>query len=335
MKRILWIIIPFIFINNSTNAGLTPSLTITATTKNVIPDGVVNTDGSEPWSATWIPMNSSVSSNTTSGMKGKFQMVYNYSYLWLAVGVDNDIDIDTSSIDIPLVTETDGVDVYLKMDTDSGNGRLQEGDYHFRMERAKQYPEGFNDFTFNGELEKDSSFTVGQTDSGTGYQQEWQFPWKLLVNGLKDSGQFNSMYLKFGIEVTDNTTGKARGVTQQVFWKNASINFANNTKLWSLILIGFCNVCYPQPDTTGIVIKNFVKTNCLIGPSPVKDLLNIKTSNNRSSNQVLIYDLNGVLEMNINIVNGEGKIDVSQLSQGIYIVKLVNENSKVYKIIKE
>ena len=80
-------------------------------------DGVV--DNKDPWESTWVIMTANLKSNTTSAITAKFQLTWNQKYIWLVVQCDGDATIDTSSINIPLVNETDGIDVFVKLDTNS------------------------------------------------------------------------------------------------------------------------------------------------------------------------------------------------------------------------
>jgi Tfp pilus assembly protein FimT len=55
----------------------TPALTLHKAFMVCIPDGVAKTDGTEPWTSTWIPMTAEKTSNTVHEMTAFFQLAFN------------------------------------------------------------------------------------------------------------------------------------------------------------------------------------------------------------------------------------------------------------------
>ena len=89
---------------------------------------------------------------------------------------------------------------------------------------------------------------------------------------------------------------------------------------------GFCGVF--QINGVGINEKSI--ENIAIYPNPVRDMLNIENANNVN---VSIYSANGQLVKTINNVNGDASINMSEMSNGLYFVKLQDENaSRIEKI---
>ncbi|MFL9833847.1 T9SS type A sorting domain-containing protein [Chryseobacterium terrae] len=81
------------------------------------------------------------------------------------------------------------------------------------------------------------------------------------------------------------------------------------------------------------VNESMNKTSSNIYPNPVKDVLNI--SNLKEKTDVSIIDMNGKL-VEQETVSAEGKIDVSHLVPGVYIVNVgTKEEGKSYKIRKK
>ncbi len=71
-------------------------------------------------------------------------------------------------------------------------------------------------------------------------------------------------------------------------------------------------------------------------PNPASNLVNITSNYNLSINKLSIYDLNGRLVKEIN-GNNLNKINISKLTNGIYLLKAVNDENKkaVFKIVKK
>ncbi|WP_265427009.1 T9SS type A sorting domain-containing protein [Chryseobacterium sp. YIM B08800] len=81
------------------------------------------------------------------------------------------------------------------------------------------------------------------------------------------------------------------------------------------------------------VDENELKTSSNVYPNPVKDVLNI--SNLKEKTNVAIIDMNGKVVIR-ETVSGEGKINVSHLIPGVYIVNVgTKEEGNSYKIIKK
>ena len=93
-------------------------------------------------------------------------------------------------------------------------------------------------------------------------------------------------------------------------------------------IIYFDNV-YGASTNTGV--GNDYKSELVVSPNPVKDLLKISTANFNGNLDVQIFDLAGVLVANSN----KSKINIESFSKGIYLVKVVYGNEiNVVKIIK-
>lgn len=82
-------------------------------------------------------------------------------------------------------------------------------------------------------------------------------------------------------------------------------------------------------------IDDFVSNELKVYPNPVKNLLNI-VSNNSTVESILVYDLLGKTILSKSVNGTSTMIDVSGLSNGIYLVKVVAaQGEKVFKIVKE
>ena len=69
-------------------------------------------------------------------------------------------------------------------------------------------------------------------------------------------------------------------------------------------------------------------------PNPVKEVLTIDVENNK---RIMLFDLQGKLQLDFSLIPGENKIDLSALSKGAYIVKVHENNalSETIKLIKQ
>ena len=93
-------------------------------------------------------------------------------------------------------------------------------------------------------------------------------------------------------------------------------------------IIYFDNV-FGTSTNTGV--GNDYKSELVVSPNPVKDLLKISVANFNGNLDIKIFDLAGVLVASSN----KSKINIESFSKGIYLVKVVYGNeTNVVKIIK-
>jgi hypothetical protein len=93
-------------------------------------------------------------------------------------------------------------------------------------------------------------------------------------------------------------------------------------------IIYFDNV-YGTSTNTGL--GNDFKSELVVSPNPVRDLLKISVANFNGNLNIKIFDLAGVLVASSN----KSKINIESFSKGIYLVKVVYGNeTNVVKIIK-
>tara|TARA_Y100000385_G_scaffold10626_2_gene11141 strand:+ start:1615 stop:2415 length:801 start_codon:yes stop_codon:yes gene_type:complete len=83
--------------------------------------------------------------------------------------------------------------------------------------------------------------------------------------------------------------------------------------------------------STNSGVGNDYKSELVVSPNPVKDLLKISVANFNGNLDIKIFDLAGVLVASSN----KSKINIESFSKGIYLVKVVYGNeTNVVKIIK-
>ena len=106
-------------------------------------------------------------------------------------------------------------------------------------------------------------------------------------------------------------------------------------------------ICDPHPNSMyGTVTVTATASvgeqglfNFNISPVPASDIINISL-NSFGNNQIAIevYDLLGRLNQSIisNVVNGKTSLDISELSRGIYVLKVISgTTTSVKRFIKE
>jgi hypothetical protein len=86
--------------------------------------------------------------------------------------------------------------------------------------------------------------------------------------------------------------------------------------------------------TTALLTNDFTKAKVTIYPNPIKDILNVSLSENTSIEGYEIYDLLGKKIISKNTT--ENQINVSELSNGVYLLKVITgEGVMTNKFIKE
>ena len=82
-------------------------------------------------------------------------------------------------------------------------------------------------------------------------------------------------------------------------------------------------------------IDDFVSNELKVYPNPVKNMLNV-VSNNSTVESIMVYDLLGKTILSKTVNGTSTMVDVSGLSNGIYLVKVIGaQGEKVFKIVKE
>jgi len=94
-------------------------------------------------------------------------------------------------------------------------------------------------------------------------------------------------------------------------------------------LLDTMNYVFCHTTVTGInQLSNSESNNFTIYPNPNKGLFNVQHNENST---LLIIDTKGVTVHTQNITKGENNINASNLSQGLYIIKLENKTGIFYK----
>jgi hypothetical protein len=79
-----------------------------------------------------------------------------------------------------------------------------------------------------------------------------------------------------------------------------------------------------------IGLDNLNTSEIILSPNPVRESFSISSNNNTSAiKEIIVYNAQGQIVKKVNFL--KNKIDVSELSNGIFYVKLITENKTFYK----
>jgi hypothetical protein len=155
---------------------------------------------------------------------------------------------------------------------------------------------------------------------------------------FKWNGTTSPLYHYFW-DFGDGDTSHAISVSHQypspgIYYINARVEISNG-----------CNTCSTQPvlpffiiiikNSVGIAdIEKEIKIN--IAPNPVKDLLSIETPPSLNGGTVSILNINGQELLNQRLYDSKAQLDLRNLNNGIYLIKIVSEDKVVVrKFVKE
>lgn len=79
--------------------------------------------------------------------------------------------------------------------------------------------------------------------------------------------------------------------------------------------------------------ENIILNNIIISPNPVTNILKIDVLDKSEIKTISVSDMSGRLVFSYTLEKNYS-VDLSFLKQGTYIIKLDNDNSKTFKIIK-
>jgi hypothetical protein len=159
--------------------------------------------------------------------------------------------------------------------------------------------------------------TVGQWSSSSSYNQQWTIT--KVGSNYKIINRTNGKCL-------DTGGGMADGSIMQ-FWGSGS----SSNQLWALSRLKSAPVDF---DSNEADMEN-KSSDINLYPNPAVDELFIETEVERSL-KVDIYTISGVKVYSENLVKGKSSISVKDLSSGIYLVKVYDEQNVITKqIIKK
>jgi hypothetical protein len=74
----------------------------------------------------------------------------------------------------------------------------------------------------------------------------------------------------------------------------------------------------------------------LVYPNPANDVLNININNSSFKNSIVVYNVSGAEVLKTNMANSSAQLNIENLSNGVYLVKVSNKNgfNKTVKFVK-
>lgn len=199
--------------------------------------------------------------------------------------------------------------------------------YNFTDTSAGTFTSGTNNGTFTGTIitKIDAYGTLNVADSGNG-------AYSGAVTRLKTVQNINLFYGFLGNVGTVVITNYAYFDTLNV------LQFRNSEIIANIPLLMIDQTLIQSEVYLGQILSNNNKValsnEIQVFPNPVKDILNIKSLNNYSINQISLSDVNGreIFNETSNFEN----FNISAIQKGIYLLKInTNMGSFTKKIIKE
>lgn len=162
----------------------------------------------------------------------------------------------------------------------------------------------------------------------------------LQVGGYSDFGALEYFELEDGASEEVGTT------CSETYTLSTPIVFTSS----STYTIWVANGYYPEEVNSGtwtgaitlgdlslqnLSTNDFSATKLLVYPNPSKDIVNISNSLNTVVNTIEIADLNGRIVKSQNINANNGQVSISDLSSGVYMMKITSDKgTATKKIIK-
>lgn len=136
------------------------------------------------------------------------------------------------------------------------------------------------------------------------------------------------------------------------FTENNASQYTPRTAMYTAPTTGiyyfsFHRTSTPITDSTITFFDTFEITNILsnsafsnlefsIYPNPTTGIINITNNNNNLISEIEVTDLNGRIVKKVSNKDNISQLNISELSQGVYLMKIISDNGFVYKkIIKE
>lgn len=308
MKRIFTLFLMVAVIGMVANA----QKTLQAYATDLMPtcDGFID-DVEEPWRADWIDITEPIG-DEAGNMSAQFMMLHGENHIHVAIKVQDDTPEAEQHANS---WENDNVEWFFSMeDEPDASGAYEAGVWQLRMHRIS-YDDWSNEY-FDGNgfgdqlpvLMESEDFFYGLEDDGSEYIQEMSLPISVMVN----DADYNAEKFKFDVAVGNNVDGARAG---QLFWNVNTDQQWQNTNDF-----GFVEVLSDK-------VTDAAELEVAAGKAFINGgMLNIRNV----EGTVSVFNLKGALVRSID-VDGDAKVDVSDLNSGMYIVKGANLAAKVVK----
>lgn len=210
-----------------------------------------------------------------------------------------------------------------------------------RMGWSSQLAENIS-FVSNTIVGGEGELDFSRTSSRHSYSQSWALKIKAVDrNGNSVTGVDVSIYKPSGDVAKEGVTDE-NGELNMILEEYIYSNYTTVTQNPYRVVVGENEIAVTlERDTEIDVVTQLVTglepdkgTGMIFGPNPVKDILDIgfQTENKRS---VSISDMNGKIYVRETTTRGQTSLDLSMLSDGVYLLQ-VKEGKSIYtkKILK-
>jgi len=280
--------------------------TISATSSNITIDGTKET--------AWNGASYTIENVLAGSLSGSSDCAGSWTSLWDATNLYIFIDVtdDVKKIDSGSSWwEDDRAEVYIDGGFENAIG-YDANDFQYYFVPADNVAHESKHDAVTGVL-------VASVNNANGYRVEVKIPWTTI--GVVPS---NNMKIGFDVMIGDDDDGSV--LDSKKSWYATVDNTWSNPSLMSLSVL-----------KDGITSDKKIEVNTLgitIFPNPVASTLFL--SNIEPASNVIIYDVNGVVLINKTVENSELQVDVNDLINGIYFIKVSNNSGLfVGKFCKE
>lgn len=278
-------------------------LFIPYSTQKPVCDGII--DANDAWTDEWISIEKLSLNSTTNDHSAQFQIQHDDNYIFMAVKVQ---DATYFNQDLFMNSyERDCSEIYFAMDTAvADDWSYREGCWQFRTQRL--YDENLENGYCDGNsgnntwnvkpLLEAPDFEFGVLASDTGYVQEFIFPTAVLADGAN----FDNEYIRFDIDVADNT---GIGRTGHLFWNNNTDTQWQDTRAF-----GVAQLVPQQISISNLSIQENSPVNSLIGSLSIpssSDSIAYSFSSNKGENDNDSFGLEGDLLITKTVFDYENK----------------------------
>lgn len=250
----------------------------------------------------------------TNTLKASYKMMWDATGLYFFIKVKDDTLVsDSPQLDF---FRDDAASIYIDL-SDNNSITYDADDYFFGFRR------GSTDININGSLYLGTDVTKADIVTTEGYDMEIKINWTYFGAFVPDTA--NPIGLDFRVDDDDN--GGSR--EHHLLWNDeTSTLWADPSKLGVLKLNDYS--CF---NTTKVIKEN--KDDIIVYPNPTNGEVTIKSEN--VITKVEVYNSLGASVLSKGNINTKtATFSLSNLSKGIYTVKVFNPNSVIEKqIIKQ
>ncbi len=145
--------------------------------------------------------------------------------------------------------------------------------------------------------------------------------WKVLISITAGSGEYN-------LGLTEPYLALAKKAVLKINASGGNAKFFEDaTGYHNLPPLSIAKLCWDYVNTSTVEIKEVVKVEEFkIYPTPANTVINLESTTVQVQSCIYIYNVSGILVDKIKVTSEKTSIHVSNLSNGLYFLKLYDEN---------